>query len=524
VLLLVELALLAAASRTRGRLARTARTAIFLLPLVLASALRIYQALGTRDVLDWDETYYVSLAVTAAAGRGLYAYLFGYPPMPVMGGIGYAAYLYAIAVRLAGPTVLALRVVSLLASFAGLWCAWLLVKKWYGSGAAWMAVALIAATRLFVMSNSARMDSLTFAYVMAAVLAAAAAFERPTDGRRHLWAGLVFGLGLEVHLDTVVTAVACGMVYLVAWLRDSSARKRVVFPKAMLLYISGWCVGLVAFIALNILPDPTAFYRTTVRVRVDATSWYSTGTTSLLGSFLNPHILISKELVRYHILFRALPVLELALFLAAIAAMAVRRTAADRLLLTIVPTVLVTTAIVLNNASPLYYIHVAPALLIPMAALLALGIGGTTVSTHELRGGSLLAFVFVISALVAVNNAKTVSPVPRPTEEETSVAAFVQDVRSVTDRRCKIAGDGGLYVRYFADYPYFISSRPTEVQYAMLYFGATVEAQYWDIKQPDVVFSSGLLSEGLSRYVSSHELSEVARGLWARRGGCKGGP
>ena len=525
VLLAAELALLGATASRRRAVAGAARRAIFLLPLGLAAALRIYQAFATHDLLEWDETYYVSLAVTAASGHGLYAYIFGYPPMPVMGGVGYAAYLYALAVRLAGPTVLALRSVSLLASGAGLWCAWLLVKKWYGSGTAWIAIALIPALRLFVMSNSARMDSLTFAYAMAGLLAFAAAIERPADGRRHLLAGIVFGLGLQVHPDTVVTFAACGIVYVVEWLRRTTTEKRIVFPRQMLLFVSGWSAGLILFMFLNVLPDPAAFYRTTVRIRVDATSWYSSGTSSVAGSFLNPRILISKELVRYGILLRTLPGLEIALAAAAIAAMAVRRTAVDRVLLAICAAVILMTSVVLNNASPLYYIHVAPALMIPIAPLLAYGSRRRSkIPVGELSLSSLLSFAVVISALIAVNGAKAARAASLHPDDEPSVAAFASSVRSAVDRRCKVAGDAGLYVRHFADYPYFISTRSTEVQYAMLYFGSTTEAEYWDMKQPDAVVAPGPLSDPLSAFVAAHHFSEVGRGVWIRSDGCRGGP
>jgi hypothetical protein len=328
-----------------------------------------------------------------------------------------------------------------------------------------------------------------------------------------------------VHPDTVVTFAACGIVYVVEWLRRTTAEKRVVFPRQMLLFVSGWSAGLILFVFLNVLPDPAAFYRTTVRIRVDATSWYSSGTSSLAGSFLNPRILISKELVRYGILFRALPKLEIALAAAAIAAMAVRRTAVDKVLLTICAAVIVLTSVVLNNASPLYYIHVAPALMIPIAPLLAYGLRRrSTISVEELSLSSLLASAVVVSALIAVNGAKAARAASLHPREEPAAAAFARSVRSAVDRRCKVAGDADLYVRHFSDYPYFISTRSTEVQYAMLYFGSTTEGEYWDMKQPDAVVAPGSLSDPLSAFVAAHHFSEVARGVWIRSDGCRGGP
>ena len=122
--------LLNVALSRRPALAATARALIFVVPLMLTLGLRFHRAFSTTEVLDWDETYYTSLAVTAAAGHGLYPYIFGFGPMPVMGGIGYAAYSYALAVKLFGPTVFGLRAVSLLASLMGLGGVWVLVKTW----------------------------------------------------------------------------------------------------------------------------------------------------------------------------------------------------------------------------------------------------------------------------------------------------------------------------------------------------------------------------------------------------------
>jgi hypothetical protein len=399
-LLAVELALLFGTRSRRPRIASAARIAMFAVPLFVTIALRSYLAFTTRDVLEWDETYYLSMAVTAADGRGLYPYIFGYGEMPIMGGLGHAAYIYALAVQLAGPTVLALRAVSLVAGIAALACVWLLVRSLYGSGTAWMAAALVSSLRLFDMSNSARMDSFAFAWVAAGLLVVAVAFSRPAATRWHLLAGLFFGLGLQVHIDTVVTAAACGLLYLLLWLRDVYAQKRLTAPAAMLLYAAGWSIGLVAFIGLNVLPDPHAFYKTTVLIRVDATSWYSSGTTSLFGSFLDPRILLAKETARYSVLLGALHWLEVLLAAVAISALVARRSRVDLGLLTIIGGVVVAAAIVLNNESPLYFIHVAPALIVPMAPLFSHGLTRQgPVSTAELTRSSLLGFAIVVSAL-----------------------------------------------------------------------------------------------------------------------------
>src|SRR5262249_5357086 len=141
-----------------------ARALLFLLPLMAALSVRALRAFGTHGVLDWDETYYLSLANTAASGGGLYPYIYGFGPMHVMGGVGYAAYAYALAVRMFGPTIFALRAVSLIVAVLGVWGIWVAVRTWYGSAAAWIAAALTASLRLFVLSNTARMDTWAFAW------------------------------------------------------------------------------------------------------------------------------------------------------------------------------------------------------------------------------------------------------------------------------------------------------------------------------------------------------------------------
>lgn len=520
-LLIVELSLLDVAASSRQRLASAARLAVFLVPLIFAVSLRAYVALGTRDILEWDETYYMSLATTAAEGLGLYPHIYGYPRMPIMGGTGYAAYVYAWAVQLAGPTVFALRAVSLLASIAGLAAMWLLVKTLYGSGTAWMAAALTSALQLFVMSNSIRMDAMTFAWVTSALCLTALAMQRWNAPRLHLFAGLAFGLGLQVHLDTVVTAVAVGLLYLALWVRRFRPDRRIPLPSQMLLYVSGWFLGLVVFVWLNILPDPEAFYKTTVLVRVDATGWYSGGTSSIFGSFLDPRILLAKESERYGVLFNALPRIEIILAAAAILALFARRTVVDLSVAVVIAGVLGVGAIVLNNASPLYFIHVLPALVVPLGPLFTHGLTRTSkVPTDALGPHSMLAFAVVIAALCAVNSARSVRyHLSRPAQDAAD-AQLASRVRAVAPQRCTVAGDAGLYVGHFADYPFFISSRPTEVAYAMLYYGITSEAAYWQIKSPDVVFSRDSLRDGLADYVSGEGLIQVDKGIWIRSGGC----
>jgi hypothetical protein len=526
ILIAVEFALLDLTISAPPPVSRITRLLLFVVPVVLALGLRVARAFSTTGLLDWDETYYMSMAVTAAGGRGLYPYIYGYPPMLAMGGYGYGVYVYALAVKLFGSTVLALRGAAFVASVLGLAGMWALVKSWYGSGTAWMTAALTSSLTLFVMSNSVRLDVWTFAYVAWALVVMAHALRRWDHPRGHVLAGLMFGLGLQVHIDTIVTAMACGALYLVLYLRDArAAGKLVLLRHPMCLFLSGIAAGGLLYVCLNILPDPASYYRTTALVRVDATSWYSHGTSSLTGSFLNPRILLAKESGRYRQLAALTPVVELGLVAAAMLAMAWRRNASDRLLLVLVPAVLLAAAVVLNTSSPMYFIHVLPILIVPLAAVFTHGLSGRSlVPFGEVSPRSLVPFLGVLCAVTAVTGGQTIKQLKAAPAPSLVSPAEVRQVRSLVDPRCRLAGDAGLYVQFFADYPYYVSLRDTEMRYGMLYYGIADEAAYWQVKQPDAVFDQGRLRPGLLAYVTTNHLTEAAPGLWIRPGGCRGGP
>jgi len=524
-LLAAELGLVWLTRSRRPMVAAFARRAVFAVPLTLALALRAHQAFTTPGLLDWDETYYLNTAVTAARGHGLYPYIFGYDPMPVLGGFGYAGYVNALAVLLFGPSLIALRALSFVAAIAGLAGIWSLVRVWFGSGAAWAAAAMTSLLSLFMLTNTARMDSWAFAYAAWALVLFARAFARWESRWLHAASGLVFALGLQVHPDIIVTALAAGIVYSGAWLAGVRHEKRFRAPLPPLLFLAGWCAGFLIFLAANVLPDPEAFYRTTLVVRVDATAWYSPGTTSVLGSFTDPRILLAKEGARYRLLASVMPATELLVFALAFVAMAIRRTAPDRILLGLVPAIVLTTAVMLNNAAPLYFVHVVPALIVPLGPLFSQGFRRAgNVAIDQVRFGGLVAFALAASLVAGSSQGRLLRGIGAPAADDEAERTYAARVRGVAETRCKIAGDGALYVKYFADYPYFISTRPTEVRYAMIYFGVESDTEYWARKRPDVAFGRGPLPAGLRAYVSANGFVERAAGVWGRREGCKGGP
>ena len=506
-------------TRTRARLL------LFLIPLAAALTVRAIRAFSTPLVLDWDETYYLSLAVTGASGAGLYPYIYGFAPMRVMGGIGYAAYTYVLAVRAVGQTIFALRGVSLAVSVAGLWGIWVAVRSWYGSAAAWIAVAITASLRLFLLSNTARMDSWAFAWAAWGIAAVAVAFARGRDPRWHFLAGLAFGLGPQVHIDTLATAAACALLYIVRHVEDARAARRAwTFRDPAVLFAAGLAAGLVVYVAFNVLPDPASYYTMTVRVRLDATKAYSTGASTVFGSFLDPRVLAAKELLRYRQLWSITPWFELVMLGAAIIACGVRRTTSDKQVLTLMVGVAVAAAVLLNNASPLYYIHVLPALVIPIGPLFSHGFARhSRIALADVGRRALAVAALVVVGLTISAGVSTLRAI-RATPSAADAPGDIQRVKSLVDRRCIIAGDGALYVPYLAAYPWFISVRPTEVSLAMLYYRTSDETAYWRIKQPDVVFSREPLRPALASYVSARRLDMESPGLWMNPAGCRPGP
>jgi len=487
------------------------RRLALLIPLAAALLVRGVAAFSTHRVLDWDETYYLSLAVTGARGGGLYPYIYGFGPMAIMGGMGYAAYSFALAVKLFGPTIFALRGVSLITAVAGLGGLWVLVRMWYGSAAAWIAIALTASLRLFVLSNSARMDAWTFAYVAWALVAFAAAFRQPERRWPHAAAGLIFGLGPMVHIDAIVTGLACGLVYLVRQ------------PRRAGFFAIGAAIGIGIYAAVSILPDPASYYVMTVLVRADATGTYAGAHEGILASFLDPSVLLAKEALRYRQLWTLTTPLEIGLLAAAYVAMFVRRNAADTLVIPLTVGVVVAAAVVLNNASPLYYIHVLPALIVPVAPLFTSFVyadGGGAWPERLPRAAffAATAVVWVLCASTSVRIVKTIDALRGMPEGPTE---FVARVHQIVDRRCRVAGDGTLYVRHFADYPYFVSLQPTEVKHGMLYYRTRDEGSYWDTVRPDAVFSAEPLRPPLSAYVTRHGFVAGGDGVWVNPAGCR---
>jgi hypothetical protein len=323
-------------------------------------------------------------------------------------------------------------------------------------------------------------------------------------------AGLLVGLGLEVHIDVLVTGLACGLVYLLRW------------PRLAVLFAAGAATGVAVYAALNILPDPASYYVTTVLVRADATATYAGAAHGIVGSFLDPRLLLAKEALRYRQLWTLTAPLELLLLAAAYAAMWMRQNGGDAIVIPLTAGAIVAAAVILNNASPLYYIHVLPALVVPVGPLFTHAMhrdGAIDLARMPTRAFAVAAaLTWILCASAGVRTMKTIRALHAA---PATSAALIAQVRAAVDRRCRVAGDGTLYVPYFADYPYFVSLQPTEVKHGLLFYRELDEDAYWEVKLPDAVFSADPLRAPLVAYVARHGFAARGDGVWVNPAGCR---
>ena len=197
-----------------------------------------------------------------------------------MGGVGYVILLFVVAYKVAGPSLVALRVVSLAASAAAVAGITMLTLRIHGRAAALAAMALTPSLVIFRLSNTIRMDVFAIAFVAWALVLYWHATTRGQTIRSHLVVGIVFALGLEVHLHTVAAAFAVGCAYLTAWIREPHDKRGAT--KKLAAFVTGYAVGAVLFLALNVLPDPHAYFRTAALARLSAVE--SAGNLNLTAS------------------------------------------------------------------------------------------------------------------------------------------------------------------------------------------------------------------------------------------------
>jgi 4-amino-4-deoxy-L-arabinose transferase-like glycosyltransferase len=497
------------------------------LTVLLARALT---ALGTPDVLDWDETYYASTTATAAHGFGLYPYVLGYPQIPNMGGVGFVIYLYVLAYNLIGPQLIALRVVSVLASLAGVAGIAYWTKKIYGGAAGFAALAIAPALLVFQLSNSIRFDILAIAFVAWALVLHAHAATRPESLRWSLLVGFVFALGLEVHLHTAAAAFAVGFAHLIHAVaaRRRSREDGSRAGKVLLAFVGGYSAGALLFVALNVLPDSHAFVRTAGLARLSAVGSATQlnltapmDPSQLAKTFVSPGVIASKEIDRYRSMFREMRRWEAALWLLGFPAFFLfRRPAPDLGGRALVVGAAIGGGIVFNSASPLYFSAILPFVVPVLATVVSHGFSRKTeVLSDDVSGPSVVMLAILAVAILPAPVSATLSRVRHP-EAAPPAPAIVDVVKHAAPPNCIVAGQTDLYARYFMSYPKFVGTRPTEVLIGSTYYDLQNDlVAYWRKKDPDIVF--GKIDAPLEAFLRDAKYTAAGAGVWRKPGGCQ---
>ena len=479
-------------------------------------------ALGTPDPLEWDETYYASTTSTAAHGLGLYPYILGYPRLHDMGGVGYVILLFVIAYNAAGPSLIALRAVSLAASAAAIAGISILTLRVHGRAAALAALALTPSFVIFRLSNTIRMDVFAIAFVAWALVLYWHAVTHKRTIRSHLLVGIVFALGLEVHLHTAAATFAVGCAYLLAWTREQHDKRGAA--RALAAFVGGYVLGALVFFALNVLPDPHAYFRTAALARLSAVE--SAGNLDLTApmnsgrlaqTFFSPAVIVHKEIERYRTMVGQMPGWEALLWLIAIPAyLAVRRgdgSYAPRLLLIAAAA---GGAIVFNSAAPLYWSAILPFFVPAAATLVADGINWRrqpAARSVSFRSVALAALLCVAILPGTVSRANAALKGWR--ERSGAVPSLVTLTKQTAGPDCIIAGPSDLYAAYFMEYPRFVGTRRVEVLIGSTYYDLQNNLPaYWREKGPDLIF--GPLENGLDEFVIQEKYARVADSLWRK--------
>ena len=449
----------------------------------LALTTRAIAAFASDAVLDWDETYYASTTATAAHGLGFYPYVLGYPSIPHMGGVGYVVELYVLAYRLLGPSLFGLRLVSFLVSLAAVAGLTVLTRRLHGSAAGLAALALTPSLLIFQLSNSIRLDAFAIAFVSWALVLHSHAAERPESFRWHALVGLVFALGLEVHLHTAAAAFAVGFALLtqaVGALRHRVVSVRVL-TKPIAGFVAGYALGALLFVAANVLPSPHSFFRTAALARLSAAEsspqlnlTAPMDSRRLAETFLSPRVIIRKELVRYRSIWSEMSWWEALLWLCALPAYLLFRTSppffGGRALL--VGAVL-GGGVVFNSSSPLYSSAILPFFVPALATLVTHGFGNKRqINWVDVSGGTVAFLLLLSSAIVPAVLSRSGAAIARWRQPETVVTtpAFVSLVKSTASPECVLAGPTDLYAQHFMVYPRFVGTRPVEVLIGSTYY------------------------------------------------------
>lgn len=491
--------------------------------IIAAILLAAYHLFTVPGMLNHDERYYASIAATGAAGLGLYPYTQNYPPMPIMGGIGQMAWLYVAAYNLFGPTIWGLRLVVLSVYLLGLPAIFLLFRRWYGTATAWLAVALIPTTYFYVLSHSARMDAITLTWIWWGLFLVDTA-RRKQQWRWHLAAGLFMGLGLQAHIDTSITTIACGILYLVDYVGLYRRAKRFVWPQAVIAYSIGALLGLGLFVIFNVLPNPDAFLRTAgsaARLTVVTVDKTLSLPERVLNSFLAFESFLEIMGKRVVNLFLYVPLVSLMMGLIAFVTLFTRRRSpADRTALILFAGAIFASFFILNGPSLYYTLHIFPIAILCLPSFFTHGYlrrGSFLVSWQEVTPSLLLVLLPLIFPLYIVFSMVAPSAMEYDVSNAEIYAEEIAYIHANVSHECVLLGPGDLYQIEFMAYPRYNTSSD-EGGLALKYYGFETADELWPLLKPDIVFGQARegFSESLQAYLQEKDYAEIVPNIWQK--------
>jgi 4-amino-4-deoxy-L-arabinose transferase-like glycosyltransferase len=221
-----------------------------------------------------------------------------------------------LVLRGAGLGLLQGRLVSLAWGGALLVLVFLIGRRLYGPVGGALAVVCLAVSRPFLVASHMVRPDIVLAAMLAAICYLALRGVQDRVPWMSLTAGLLLGLALDVHLNTLAFVPLVGLIY-VAW------APRFWVDRSTRLFVGGAVVGGVYYLLARVAPDPTQF--------ADSSAYW-------LGIEKRPPVfssslpeMLAAELGRFQGYFTDDRLLELAVLVGALAVAAVRAISRRRL-------------------------------------------------------------------------------------------------------------------------------------------------------------------------------------------------
>lgn len=251
-------------------------------------------------------------------------------------------------------------------------------RRLYDNIAAALAALFLSLSALFLQASHYARPDIFLALV---VVSALYLYVVGTESQKR-WpffvTGLLFGLALDIHLNALPLGLALGVYHLLA------LRKTVFRDRSTWLLIAGASIGVIYYLALHVLPNPETY-------AILSRAWQGTSHRPPLAS-LNPLVWAKAflhEVGRYHFFENGL---EFALIGASFTALVLRRSRADRFLVTYLGAALLLFTLLLQNKHDVYAILLYP--------LMMIGVGGAFSGLLQESSRSRLQATFVAALLV----------------------------------------------------------------------------------------------------------------------------